>query len=38
MVVAYALAHFVLPGGKAPEQEVLLEGEAPAGAPTAPPA
>lgn len=38
MVVAYVFAHFVLPGGKAPEVEPLADGEAPAGAPTAPPA
>jgi predicted MFS family arabinose efflux permease len=38
MVAAYVVAHFILPGGKAPEIAVVADGEAPAGAPTAPPA
>jgi EmrB/QacA subfamily drug resistance transporter len=47
MVAAYVVAHFILPGGKAPEITPVAAGEAPAdgqappapaGAPTAPPA
>ncbi len=36
MVVAYAVSHFVLPSGKAPEMDVVADGEAPEGAPQAP--
>jgi EmrB/QacA subfamily drug resistance transporter len=38
MVAAYVVAHFILPSGKAPEIDVVADGEAPAGSPTAPPA
>lgn len=32
MVVAYAVSHFVIPSGKAPELDVVADGEAPASA------
>lgn len=38
MALAYIVAHFALPSGKPPEPEVPAGGEAPAGAPPAPPA
>ena len=36
MVVAYAVSHFVIPSGKAPELDVVADGEAPTSAPPDP--